>query len=441
MSIPRPTQVPGRPQQWSSGPAFAVAAVGSAVGLGNLWDLPHLAGRHGGGAFVLVYAASVMLVAGPLLAGELIVGRRARRNPVDAMAALARCERRSRLWQLPAWLAVAASLLTLAIYGVLGGWAAAYLRYAVQGELAGGGPVGSARRFSELLASPATMAGWNLLLLSLAALIAAAGIRRGVERATRWLVPAMLAVLILLLIHAAARSGRFVDAAAYLLKADFARLDGVAIAQAFRHACFTLSLGVGVMTAYGAYLPDRACIPRLAFGVAAADLVASLIAALAILPVLMAAGIRPVEGPALAFVALPAAIASVPGGGVLATLFFLLLVLASLTSAVALIEPAAALAVERLRVSRVEASFGAAGAAAAVGVLAVLALNEWANVLAAILLPLAAGGTALFAGHVLTRRAGREELGLVGRRYRVWLILVRWAAPAGIGLAVLGLRG
>ena len=132
-SAPQPP-VPGRPR-WSSESGFLLVAVGSAVGLGNLWEFPYLAGRHGGGAFVLLYVAAVGVVSAPLLAAELIIGRRARRNPVDAMATLARRERRSRLWQAPGWIAAAAAVLMLSVYGVVAGWALAYLRSSVTGGL------------------------------------------------------------------------------------------------------------------------------------------------------------------------------------------------------------------------------------------------------------------------------------------------------------------
>lgn len=439
--------------RWSSERAFVLAAAGSAVGLGNLWEFPRLAGDYGGGAFVLVYVAAVAAVSVPLLAAELAIGRRARRNPVDAMAVLARRERRSRLWDLPGWLGVAASLLMLAVYSVVAAWAVAYLWDAVSGGLAspGGSP---GRRFPALLASPASTTGWQLGFVAAGGLIAAAGVRRGVERAAQWLVPGLVLTLAALLVLAAARGGGLGRAASYLFLPDFALLDGRAVLAAVRHACFTLSLGLAVMTTYGSYLPDSACIPRAAVAVALGDTVVSLLGGLAILAFVFAAGLQPADGPSLAFMVVPAALAEVRGGAVVATLFFLLLLLAALTSAIALLEPAIALAEERLRLPRAAAAAAAAALAGIAGVILVLAFDRWAGIrlggeglfalvnrlLSTLLLPLAAAGTALFAGHVLSRRAGREELGLCGGTYRLWWLMVRWAAPAGVGLAVLGLQ-
>ena len=447
------SQTSGGGPRWSSERAFALVGIGSVVGLGNLWDLPYLAGRHGGGAFLLVYAAGIALIAAPLLAAELVIGRRMRRNPVDAMAHLARREGRARLWQVPAWLAAVASIVMLAIYGVVGGWVLAYLWQALRGEPFTGA-VAASQRFSALLGSPRTMAGWHLAFLGMAALVAAAGVRRGVERAARWCVPALIVILVGFAGHAALRSANFGAVLTYLLWPDFARLDGAAVLHALRHACFTLSLGVGVMTAYGAYLPDEACIPRSSRRIAVADAVVSLLAGLAIFPLLFATGVEPVGGPALAFVAVPTALAELRGGATLAILFFLLLFLAALTSGAALLEPATAVAQERLRLSRAKATTAAAGAAAVSGLVLLLAFNELAGlriggaglfafvngVLAGVLLPLAAAGTAFFAGHVVSRRVAREELGLCGGPYRVWWLLVRWAAPAGVALAVFGLQ-
>ena len=452
MSDPAAQPLPGRPR-WSSESGFLLVAVGSAVGLGNLWEFPYLAGRHGGGAFVLVYLAAVAVIAAPLLAAELIIGRRTRRNPVDAMASLARRERRSSLWQAPAWIGAGASLLMLAVYGVVAGWALAYLRRSLSGGLSDWQRGGAAQEFSRLLSDPGAMLGWHLVFLTLTGVIAAAGVRRGVERAARVLVPAIVLLLAALLAVAAGGGGRVGEALGYLLTPDLAKLDGAAVLQAVRHACFTLSLGVGVMTALGSYLPDSACIPRSSVRIATADAVVALVAGIALFPFLFAAGLQPAEGPTLAFVALPAAFAAVPGGAAAAPLFFLLLVLAALSSSVALLEPGVALLEDRLRLSRPRATATVAGAAALAGVVPVLAFNEWAGIriggeglfafvnslLGGALLPLAAGGTALFAGRVLSRRTGREELCLGGGAYRFWFLMVRWGAPAGVALAVYGL--
>lgn len=448
-----PPEVARERPVWSSQTAFVLAAAGSVIGLGDLWSLPDRMAAHGGGAFVLVYLAALMTIAAPLLAAEFLIGRRTRRNPIDALATLARRERRAGAWQLPAWIATGASLLVLSLYGVLAGWAVAYVGYAARGSITGD-RTAAARLFSDLLSDPWAMLSWHLLFLAVAALIAGSGIRGGTERAARWLVPAMLVLLLGLVGYAALATGQSARALAFMFRPDFGALGTAGALDAIGRACFTLSLGTAAMLAYGSYVPAGACIPRAAIAVAALDGAVALLAGLAVIPFLLTLGIAPPEGPQLVFVALPTAFAAAPGGTVAAALFYLMLVLAALTSAIALLEPAVAFAQERRGMTRRAAAAGSAALAGIVGILALLAFNHLAEVRIAgygvfavlnglttrVLLPLAAGGTALFAARVLSRRVTREELGLCGRPYLVWWLLVRWTAPvvvAGAAVAAL----
>ncbi len=444
--------VPDRPI-WPAR-TFVLAAAGSAVGLGNIWRFPYIAGEYGGGAFVLVYVAAVALIAVPLLATELMLGRRGRRNPVDAFAALARSAGASRVWQVPAWLAVATSFLVLAIYSVVAGWALAYVRYAAEGRFGGMSRGAAAELFARLLADPGAVIGWHLLFLLISAAVVAAGVRAGIERAARWLVPALVVLLAVLVAFAAAATGRLGEAAAFVFMPDFSRLDGAGVLAAMGHACYTLSLGIGAMVVYGSYAPPDLSVPRAAVAVAVLDTSVSILAALTIFPIVFAAGLRPGEGPGLAFVTLPLAFGSMPGGALFGVLFFLLLVLAALTSAISVLEPAVCLAQERLGLRRTMATGLVAALAALAGIVPALAFNEWAGVrfggrglfellngLAnGVLMPLAAVGAAVFAAHVLPRRAARAELGISSRWYAAWRIVVGWAVPVVVlGLLALNL--
>lgn len=443
----------GRPARplWGSGPTFVLAAAGSAIGLGNIWKFPHLAREHGGGAFVLVYLAAVALIAVPVLTAELMLGRRARRNPVDALATLARRERHAAEWRYPAWIAIAASLLVLAVYSVVGGWTLAYLGYSLRGELDAITPTDAARHFAALLADPLALVGWHLAFLAPAALIVGAGVRRGVERSARWLVPLLLVVLLALAAYSAVVTGRLAEAAIFMFRPDFTGFGMSGALAAMGQACFSLSIGMGAMLAYGSYAPPEVSLPRAAAWVAVLDTGASFLAGLAIFPIVFALGLEPGEGPGLVFLTLPLAFGSMPGGGLVGALFFLLLVLAALTSAVSVLEPAVSLLQERLRLPRIRATACVLVVAAIAGVAPALSFSTWADVriggrgifdlvqglATGVLVPVAAAGIALFAGRVVSRRVIRAELRISARQYFAWRLVLGWIVPFIVAVLLL----
>ena len=411
---------------WSSEIRFTVAGAAALIGLGSPWELSYLAAAHGGGAFLLVYLTAIILIALPLLRAELVIGRRTGRAPADAMAALARRERRHPAWQAPGWIGAAAALVLLVVYGAMSGRIATHLANIALGEAVTGSP------------RPLFRLSGQVVFLAAAALVAGAGLRT-IERTALWITGSLLLALGGLFASAVVYSGTFVESLALVVLPDFGDLGLSGVLLALRHACLTLGLGATVMMAYGAYLPQFACIPRSSARIAAADTIVSLLAGLAVMSFVIASGMNTAGDTDSLLGAMPARLGDVTGGNLAAAFFLVVLLLAAFAAAVALLEPVIAVVAERLQSSRRRAAAYAAAAAAVLGATPAI-VDIVGTSAAALLVGIAAAGTALFAGRVISRRVAREELALCGGRYRVWWLMVRWAAPVAVGLAVLGLR-
>lgn len=436
--------------EWSSRAAFIAAAVGSAVGLGNIWKFPYMAGVSGGGAFVLTYLGFVALVGVPVLIAELLLGRHGGPSIVQALGRMAAGARGGRLWNGLGWFVALTALGVLSFYSVVAGWALAYAAKAAVGGLSALTPQASTRTFDALLADPAQMIAWHTLVMGAVVAIVARGVKGGIERAVRWLMPLLTALLVVLAVYAGG-VGDFARAVEFLFRPDVSALTPEVAMAAAGHAFFTLSLGLGAMMVYGAYVPKSVSIPRAAVWVAAADTVCALLAGLAIFPLVFGFGLDPAAGPGLIFVTLPVAFAAMPGGAVVGALFFLLIVVAALTSAVALIEPLAAAlggAGERRRVWTLRLAAGAW----ALGLASVFSFNLWsdvrlfgqtvfdfiAHVTGDLALPLGGLGFAVFAGWVAGRSLTAADFGSP-RVHAAWLLLVRFVAPAVLALVFLDL--
>ncbi len=444
--------------QWSSPAVFLLAAVGSAVGLGNIWKFPYLAGANGGGAFVLVYLACVAVVGIPLLTAEVLVGRRGRLSPVNSLRRLARKAGGSPLWPLVGFLGIAAGAIILSFYSVIGGWALAYLVRTAAGLFDRITPSAAATLFQGLIRDPERLLAWHTLFMLMTAAVAVRGVRPGLEGAVRLLVPGLV-LLLLVVIGYNLNSGHFMQAVDFLFRPDFGRLSAVGALQALGHAFFTLSLGMGAMMVYGSYLPARASILQLSLAVVLLDTLVAMLAGLAVFPLVFANGLAPGSGPGLLFATLPVAFGSLPGGAYIGVLFFLLLVLAAWTSAISLLEPLVAWLVENLKLQRGRSVAVACVLIWILGLPTLLSFGPWAFsfrfidqvrhngwfdvldlVTSGIMLP--AGGLALvvFVGWVLPRSMLVAELG-AGVWPRIWLLSLRYLTPLAIAAVFLGMIG
>lgn len=443
--------------QWSSRLAFVLAAAGAAVGLGNIWKFPYILGQNGGGAFVMVYLACILLVATPILITEIMLGRRGRRSPVNAMAELVREEGAPPIWRYLGWMGVVAGFLILSYYSVIMGWAIAYVKQTVTGSFTGLDGASIKGLFESFVASPMELLFWHTVSMVITMLVVARGVRAGLESFTTLFMP-LLFIILLLLVGYGMSTGGFGQALGFLFAPDFSKLTTTSVVVALGHAFFTLSIGLGTIMAYGSYMPERASIASAALFIVVADTVVALLAAMAIYPVVFAQGLEPGAGPGLVFQTLPIAFGQMPFGVVFGTLFFVALVLAAWTSSISMIEPLVAYFVESRGWTRVRAVVVLGFAAWALGILTVLSFNHWAEirlfgmnffelldfVTSNIMLPFGGLMMAVFATWFMRRSSTVEELGLSNAAYTLWRVLTRYVAPLGIlvvllnGLGLLG---
>ena len=430
---------------WTSRLGFILAVTGSAVGLGNIWKFPYIAGQNGGGAFVIVYLFCVVLIGMPVMMSEILIGRRGRRNPVATMKLIGEEEGGSRHWQLIGGMGVIAGILILSYYGVIAGWVVAYVFKSISGVFSGA-------TASEVEAINLAFIGdWvsvsivYTIFLAITVGVVARGVERGLEKAVRFMVPALLALLLALLIYSM-NSGHFAAGVSFMFTPNFDALTWGGVLTAMGQAFFTLSIGMGAVMAYGAYLPQETSITSATAAVVAADTAIAILAGLVIFPLVFANGLNPGSGPALVFVTLPLAFGQMTGGTIFATIFFVLLAFAAWTSAIALMEPAVAWVVERFAQSRARAAVLIGGFVWVLGFGTVLSFGKlsefkflrgtiYENVdylTSNVMLPLGGLLITLFAGWIMCANSTSEELGGAGQAYRLWRFLSRFVAPVAI---------
>lgn len=441
--------------QWSNKIMFVLAATGSAVGLGNIWKFPYMAGQNGGGAFVLIYLLCVAVIGIPIMMCEVMLGRRGRQSPVNTMHTLASEEGQSRHWALLGWMGVLAGFLILSYYSVIAGWALAYVFRAASGVFEGATTEGIDTLFSALISAPERLLGWHILFMVMTTVVVARGVAAGLESAVRFLMPALF-ILLLLMVGYAMAQGQFTDGVRFMFAPDFSKLNPEAVLAAMGQAFFSLSLGMGAIMIYGSYLPHDASIAKTSVSVAVADTLVALIAGLAIFPIVFSNGLEPSQGPGLIFTTLPIAFGHMPAGTLFGTVFFVLLVFAAWTSAISLIEPAVTWLVENHGVSRVNAAAIAGFITWLMGLGTVFSFNIWSDytlfgktffdlvdyLTINIMLPVGGLLIAVFAAWLMSERSVKDELDLGDSWvYSVWYVLVRYVTPVGVLLVFLNVIG
>jgi len=431
--------------QWLGRWGFVLAATGSAVGLGNIWKFPYMTGEYGGGAFVLVYLACILAVGVPVMMTESAFGRRGRGSPVDAVRRVVGESGRSPAWSLLGWMAMLCGFLILSFYVVVAGWSFAYLWKAMSGGLAGASVDDMAAIFAANNASPLSLGSWSTLVTLATMLIVGKGVQAGIEKSVSWMMPGMV-VMLAILISYGMFSGGFGEALRFLFVFDAGSLSSEGMLAALGHAFFTLSLASGAILTYGSYLPARASIARTTLTVAVADTLVALMAGLAIFPVIFANGMSPQGGPGLLFMSLPLAFQAMPLGWLFAILFFVMLSMAALTSAISMVEATVSWLTDNKGISRRAAAWGTGIVLWLVSTLAMLSFNvgadwtlagrhffDWLDYLTSRwMMPLGGLGMVLLAGFVLTSETFREELALSPRWHALWLFMVRYVSPLGI---------
>ena len=421
---------------WNSRWTFIMAATGSAVGLGNIWKFPYIAGENGGGAFVLVYLLCIAIVGVPVLISEILMGRQARSNPINAMISLARQSDTTKAWAIIGIMGTLAGLFIMSFYSVVAGWVLDYIVESARGSFTGITAEQAGAYFeTALLGDKKLQLSWHSVFTLLTVAVVAAGVTKGLGNAVRILMPLLFVLLIVLLGYSYSQ-GNFAEGFHFLFNFDFSKLTGDAVLIAMGHAFFTLSLGMGAIMVYGSYMPDNASIASTAFTVAFLDTLIALVAGMAIFPLVFANGIEPSAGPGLMFVSLPIAFGNMPGGVIFGTLFFILVGIAAWSSSISLIEPAVAWLDENFKINRA-ISAGIVGVIVWCGGFACIYVDGFFDKLdylaSNIMLPLGGLLMAIFVGWVMKRQLAKKQLGgLNYNQFNTWYAILRVFTPLGI---------
>lgn len=435
---------------WSSRLMFILAAAGSAVGLGNIWRFPYVAGENGGGAFVLAYLVCIFLIGVPILVAEITLGRAGRMSPINTMQALTRGEGTWKGWQVIGWMGALAGFMILSFYAVIAGWAMAYLVEMASGAFVGADGDYANKAFGDLTGNVWAVTGWHTVFMAITIFIAARGVGKGLETTVKYLMPTLFVLLLVLVMWAALSSGHFMEGLSFLFSFRTEDFTGDSILMAMGQAFFTLSLGMGAIMAYGAYLPKDASIVNSGVTIAVLDTTVALLSAMVIFPIVFANGLESSAGPGLMFISLPLAFGQMVGGHLFGTVFFVLVVFAAITSAISLVEPAVAWLVEKMKVSRVSGACIVGSLAWLMGLGSAFSFNIWADVELLpgktffdtmdyvsnnIILPVGGVLIALFTGWILDRKLLAEQVvGLPPAMMQVLMVLIRFVAPVAVGI-------
>ena len=474
---------------WSSRLIFVFAAVGSAVGLGNIWKFPYIAGEYGGGAFVLVYLVSVLLIGMPIMMAEIMLGRRGRQSPVNTMYTLAIEAGQHSAWKYLGWMGMVAGFMILSYYSVVAGEVMAYIFRAASGAFTNQTPSGIRSIYSDFVSDPENLLAWHTIFVIVTMAVVARGVRDGLEKTLRVLMP-LLFVLLLVLVGYGMNSDGFGEAVKFMFQPNLEKLiytvndSGVQeltakpILVAMGHSFFTLSLGMGAILTYGAYLGRDVSISHVTLTIVIIDTVVALLAGLAIFPIVFSYQLDPAGGPGLIFQTLPIAFGSMPGGAFFGALFFILLFFAAWSSAISLIEPAIAWMVESRDMTRVKAAVWGGTIVWLLGIASIfsatgttlrdifITMLDWVGLetiglkqdffsltffevidfaTANIMLPLGGMLMAIFVGWVMHRESVRAEINVRhGDLCSLWMALLKYVSPVAvfiIFLSVIGLLG
>ncbi len=431
----------GSTAQWSSRWAFTLAAIGGSVGLGNLWRFSAEAGNNGGGAFIAVYLACVVLIGIPTLMAEFLIGRAGRSsNVVGSMQDLATRSSVSKHWALGAWIGMLSSFLILSFYAVVAAWVMAYIPKFLMGSFDGQSASEIAAQFDALIASPAALAPYFLIFLGLAIWLVGRGVNQGLEMAARILMPAFFVLLFSLSIYSLYmgwESNGTAKALSFMFAPDWSKISVDVAVSALGQAFFSIGLGMAMMIAYGSYLPSNINLPKSALIIGLSDTGVALLAGLAIFPIVFHFGLDFNAGAGLFFQTLPIALVSTPGGNLVGAAFFCLGFFAALTTALALLEPNAEYLKEKFGFSKKQGALYAGLAITAVGTVCLFSIEFLdfldVDVTATITLPLSALLIVLFVGWRLDKVILDGQLGDDDKALgRFLAMMIRFVAPAMI---------
>jgi NSS family neurotransmitter:Na+ symporter len=440
-------------EMFSSRLGFIFAAIGAAVGLGNIWKFPYMLGVNGGAAFVLVYLVAIILIAMPIMLAEMILGRRGRMSAVNSLRSIALEIGSSPRWCWLGWLGMFALFLVLSFFSVVAGWAMAYVFKMLSGSFNGMSPDEIGATFGQFLDSPGTLIAWHAAFMICTVFIVARGIKGGIERAVTIMMPTLFVMLIGLVIYGMF-AGEFLQAVDYLFTPDFSKLTPQVTLAAVGQAFFSVNVGIGGVLTYAAYLPDDVDLVSSSLIVVLGDTLVALLAGLMIFPIVFAYNLDPAQGPGLIFVTLSTAFANMPAGSLIGAVFFTLIFLAALTSSLSMLETSVSRLEEIKGSSRPKMAMALGSAIFLFGFLTVFSFNYLADVhplgfmkmfenktvfdlidflTLNIIMPLGGLTYAIFVGWWLTKEMKMETLGLQDALlFKSWHFLIRYVVPIAV---------
>jgi len=442
-------------ENWGSKTGFILAAAGSAIGLGNIWKFPYIAGENGGASFIIVYLICIAIIGLPVLIAEILIGRTTQRDPVGAFYKLSK----SKFWASVGGMGIVGGFLILSFYAVIAGWAVGYIVEAVMGNFNSfTEPTSASDHFNNLVGNVYWILGYFTFFMIITMVIVYAGIQKGIERGSKIMMPILLLLLIILMIRGVTLDGASAGMD-FLWNPDWSKINAQSVLIALGHAFFTLSLGMGAMLTYGSYMSKKDSVPNSAVQIVVLDTVIALIAGVAIFTSVFSVGLDPAAGPGLIFHTLPSVFIKMPGGYIFSILFFVLLTIAALTSSISLLQVVVSYFVDERKWKRHVAVTVLAGVIFLLGVPSALSYNvlsdfkifdlnffDLVDFLASnVLLPLGGMLIAIFVGWVwsfdkvlINLKEGAEKLfdeypGVI----TFWKIFLKFFAPILIFLVLL----
>ncbi|WP_173918512.1 sodium-dependent transporter [Halobacillus sp. Marseille-Q1614] len=440
-------------ENWGSRLGFMLAAMGSAVGLGNIWRFSFVAGNNGGGAFLILYLLCVLLIGIPLLLSEVSIGRKAQSDVVGSFKKLAP----GTPWFLTGFFGVLSAFLILGFYSVVAGWAIYYFIQYVTGSFAAQPEAGYGGAFGEFISNSWYPLFWTALFMGLTIFIVVSGVKKGIESANKIFMPLLAIILIVLAFYSISFDGA-AEGLRFLFSPDWSAFSDPSIyIAALGQAFFSLSIGMGAMLTYGSYLSKEHKLPGATLGIGIMDTFFAVVSGLVIFPAVFAFGIDPASGPPLVFITLPTIFEQIPLGGIVGVVFFFALILAALSSSVSILEVPTAYFMRVFNWSRRFTTILMGSIMFVLGIVVSLGFGIWAGVTpigernildsmdyvaSYIFLPLGGLAMILFVGWYFTKQQALEATDFTGSAVgNVWYFIVRYFAPIGIILVCLNSLG
>jgi neurotransmitter:Na+ symporter, NSS family len=433
----------------SFGSKFGIiaAAAGSAIGLGNIWKFPYMAGQNGGAAFLFIYLFFTLAIGLPVMISEFGIGRRGKKNVFGSFKSLSP----GTPWYLVGIMGVAAAFMILAFYSAVAGWTLEYIYKSLTDSFSGKSPGELESMFGAFTKDTWRPVFWQMIFMFLTAWIIIAGVKGGIEKYTKILMPLLLVIIVILCVRSLTLPNSM-EGLKFIFKPDFSKLTAKAVLDALGQAFFSLSLGMGTLITYGSYFRKQDNLALTALEVSIADIIIAVLAGIAIFPAVFSFGINPGEGPGLVFITLPNIFEQMPGGYFFSLIFFILLAVAALTSSISLLEVVVAYFSEELKMTRKKATIIGTVTIFVLGIFCSLSFGIMGdfyifgkNVFdlldftsSNLLLPLGGFCIVMFVGWYMNKNDIRDELSNGGKLravfFPVYLFLIRFIAPVAIAI-------